>query len=195
LQLLRVPNPLYRDRGAPPATALGGGGLVSTAEDYARFAQLLLTRGEWGDKRIVSAEALLAQMTNQLPEPLLAKGFHAGHMDLRPGFGHGYNAAVFHDPALTEAPGRPPAQSCRPDDAPRGDGSRVSCGQPVTPEFLPGPDGSGSPHPFQHAHRNGERDLMQVQDGDKQIVEREEIDQWRTSFPRWQVANLDPVRS
>ncbi|GAA3529337.1 serine hydrolase domain-containing protein [Amycolatopsis ultiminotia] len=103
-RLLRVPNPLGRDRSAPPAAALGGAGLVSTAGDYARFAQLLLNRGDWHGRRIVSAGAVTAQMTNQLPESLLAKGFHAGHMDLRPGFGYGFNGAVFHDPTLAGAP-------------------------------------------------------------------------------------------
>ncbi len=93
-----------RDWSAPPAAAMGGMGLVSTIGDYARFAQLLLDRGEWHGRRIVSAESVTAQMSNQLPEPLLEHGFHVGHMDLRPGFGYGYNGAVFHDPALAGSP-------------------------------------------------------------------------------------------
>ncbi|UOZ07104.1 serine hydrolase [Amycolatopsis sp. WQ 127309] len=104
VRLLPIRNPLYRDSATPPAAAMGGMGLVSTIGDYAKFAQLLLNRGEWHGRRIVSEEALAAQMSNQLPESLLEKGFHAGHMDLRPGFGYGYDGAVFHDPALAGAP-------------------------------------------------------------------------------------------
>ncbi|NUS09659.1 MAG: beta-lactamase family protein [Nonomuraea sp.] len=80
LRLLPVPNPLARDWSAPPTAAMGGMGLVSTIGDYARFAQLLLNRGEWHGRRVVSAEAVTAQMSNQLPEPLLEQGFHVGHM-------------------------------------------------------------------------------------------------------------------
>ncbi|GAB3569045.1 serine hydrolase domain-containing protein [Amycolatopsis endophytica] len=103
-RLLPVPNPVFGDSSRPPEAAFGGMGLVSTVGDYARFAQLLLNRGDWHGRRIVSAEAVTAQMTNQLPEDLLARGFRAGHMYLRPGFGYGYNGAVFHDPALAGAP-------------------------------------------------------------------------------------------
>jgi CubicO group peptidase (beta-lactamase class C family) len=54
-RLLPMPNPLFREsRGVP----WGGMGLVSTVDDYARFAQLLLNRGEWAGKRIVSAAAV-----------------------------------------------------------------------------------------------------------------------------------------
>ncbi|KAA9149140.1 beta-lactamase family protein [Amycolatopsis acidicola] len=99
-RLLPIPNPLYRDHDATPPAAFGGMGLVSTAGDYARFAQMLLD----GGAGIVSTEALTAQLSNQLPEALLRRGFHVGHMDLRPGFGYGYNGAVFHDPVAAGAP-------------------------------------------------------------------------------------------
>jgi CubicO group peptidase (beta-lactamase class C family) len=83
---------------------MGGMGLVSTVGDYARFAQLLLNRGEWHGRRIVSAEAVDAQMTNHLPEAMLAKEFRTGHMHFRPGFGYGYSGAVFYDPRRAGAP-------------------------------------------------------------------------------------------
>ena len=44
--LVESPPILGRDYEAPPALANGGGGLVSTAADYARFAQMLLNGGE-----------------------------------------------------------------------------------------------------------------------------------------------------
>lgn len=51
----------------PVTHPLGGGGLVSTAEDYSKFAEMLLCGGLCGDRRIVS-EALIAEMaTVQVP--------------------------------------------------------------------------------------------------------------------------------
>jgi CubicO group peptidase (beta-lactamase class C family) len=99
-----VRNPLFRDHRTPPTAPLGGGGLYGTADDYARFAQLLLNRGTWDGTRIVSEEALAAQMTNQLPETMLDPGFGAGAMRFRPGFGYGYNGAVVYDPEAAALP-------------------------------------------------------------------------------------------
>jgi CubicO group peptidase (beta-lactamase class C family) len=104
IRQLPIRNPLFRESSGEPSAAWGGMGLVSTIGDYARFAQLLLDGGECGGRRIVSAEALHAQMSNQLPEALLRRGFQVGHMRLRPGFGYGYDGAVFHDPALAGSP-------------------------------------------------------------------------------------------
>jgi len=92
------------DHLSAPAVPSGGGGLVSTLDDYARVAQMLLNRGALGGVRIVS-EAAVAEMTaNHLPEWMLAKGFGVGFMQIRPGFGYGYNGAVFTDPAAAGLP-------------------------------------------------------------------------------------------
>ena len=56
-------NPVRPDPEAEPKLAMGGGGLFSTALDYARYAQMLLNGGEFGGKRIVSAEGVCEQMT------------------------------------------------------------------------------------------------------------------------------------
>lgn len=103
-RLLKVRNPLYKDRTTQPPFALAGMGLVSTTTDYVRFAQLLLNRGTYAGRRIVSQESVAAMMTNQLPESLLARGFSAGHMRIGPGFGYGWNGAVVHDPQRTDRP-------------------------------------------------------------------------------------------
>ena len=97
-------NPLMPDQESPPGLASGGGGLVSTAGDYARFAQMLLNGGEFGGKRIVSAEALKLQMSNHLSEAIINGGFGVGRMQIRPGFGYGYDGAVFTDPAKAGIP-------------------------------------------------------------------------------------------
>lgn len=97
-------NPLRPDPEAEPKLAMGGGGLFSTALDYARYAQMLLGGGECEGQRIVSAEGIREQMTNRLPDALLETRFIAGHQKFRPGFGYGYNGVVFTDPALAGVP-------------------------------------------------------------------------------------------
>ena len=103
-KLLVSPSLLGGDHESPPAMANGGGGLVSTVTDYARFAQMLLNGGEFGGRRIVSAEALKLMMSNHLPEEMIAARWGVGAQQLRPGFGYGFNGAVFIDPALAGVP-------------------------------------------------------------------------------------------
>jgi CubicO group peptidase (beta-lactamase class C family) len=90
--------PLGVNHTAPPAMASGGGGLVSTAHDYARFAQMLLDRGEFGGVRVLRPESVERMTRNQLPPRLMAGPFGIGAQQIRPGFGHGYNCAVHYDP-------------------------------------------------------------------------------------------------
>jgi CubicO group peptidase (beta-lactamase class C family) len=103
-RLRAIRNPLYKDVEKPPRLPLGGAGLVSTIGDYARFAQLLLNRGDWEGARIVSEEAVTLQTSNHLDESLLDPPFTAGHMRFRPGYGYGWNGAVFYDPELADLP-------------------------------------------------------------------------------------------
>jgi CubicO group peptidase (beta-lactamase class C family) len=102
--LAKVDNPLGDDYAEPPALAFGGAGLVSTAADYARYAQMLLNAGELDGTRIASEKAIREQMTNRLSDELLATRFVAGHQKFRPGFGYGYNGVVFTDPSLAGVP-------------------------------------------------------------------------------------------
>ncbi len=102
--LVELANPLHADHVAPPSLALGGGGLNSTAPDYARFAQMLLNGGALDGVRIISREAVAEQMTNLLPEAMIDPGFVAGHQKFRPGFGYGYNGVVVYDPARAGLP-------------------------------------------------------------------------------------------
>jgi CubicO group peptidase (beta-lactamase class C family) len=102
--LVQTDNPLMRDQETPPALASGGGGLVSTAADYARFAQMLLNRGELNGARILSAEAVKLMTENHLPAWMLEAGFGVGHQKIRPGFGYGFDGAVFTDPAKAGIP-------------------------------------------------------------------------------------------
>jgi CubicO group peptidase (beta-lactamase class C family) len=95
---------LVRDPRHTPKLASGGGGLVSTIDDYARFAQMLLNKGELGGARIVSAGAVEMMTANHLSDDLLNGGFVAGVHRMRPGYGYGFNGAVFHDPAEARSP-------------------------------------------------------------------------------------------
>ncbi|MFI5318819.1 MAG: serine hydrolase domain-containing protein [Myxococcota bacterium] len=49
-----------------PALPSGGGGLVSTADDYARFALMLAGHGKLGDARILSRKTVELMATNHL---------------------------------------------------------------------------------------------------------------------------------
>jgi CubicO group peptidase (beta-lactamase class C family) len=55
------------DRTKKPALFSGGGGMVSTATDYMRFAQMLLNGGELDGVRILKPETVKLMHTNQLP--------------------------------------------------------------------------------------------------------------------------------
>lgn len=102
--LVPLANPLMPDYDAPPALASGGGGLISTASDYARFAQMLLNGGTFAGRRIVSQAGVRAMMTNQISDALMAGGYGVGLQQIRPGFGFGYNGVVFTDPKAAGIP-------------------------------------------------------------------------------------------
>jgi CubicO group peptidase (beta-lactamase class C family) len=102
--LVATDNPLMPDRDTPPPLASGGGGLVSTIADYARFAQMLLNGGELAGVRILSPEAVTLMTANHLPDWMLTAGFGVGHQTIRPGFGYGFDGAVFTDPAAAGIP-------------------------------------------------------------------------------------------
>jgi len=50
----------------PPQLVLGGAGLVSTLDDYARFCQMLLSGGRWGERRVLRGETVAHMTANQL---------------------------------------------------------------------------------------------------------------------------------
>ena len=52
---------------SPTTLFSGGGGLVSTMDNYKRFCMMLLNDGELEGKRILSNKAVKLMMTNQLP--------------------------------------------------------------------------------------------------------------------------------
>ena len=89
---------IVRGPEAIPPLPGGGGGLYSTAADYARFAQMLLNRGELDGVRILSPDAVAEMSAQRLSPDVLAGGYGIGLQQIRPGYGQAYNGAVFHDP-------------------------------------------------------------------------------------------------
>lgn len=77
------------DRKRPP---LAGAGLFSTAEDVARFYQMMLNRGTLNGRRILHAETVDAMTINQ-----------TGKLAARPGMPWGLGFAVIDDPAQVPA--------------------------------------------------------------------------------------------
>lgn len=68
----------------------GGGALVSTAADYARFCQMLLNGGELGGVRLVSRKTIEEMTRNQLPQGVKINPLPAPIVDVRPEVGNGF---------------------------------------------------------------------------------------------------------
>jgi CubicO group peptidase (beta-lactamase class C family) len=103
-------TPVEASGGAPsdytmqPGMPSGGGGLVSTIEDYYRFAQMLGNGGELDGTRILAPATVKLMTSNHLPANLLTGEFGIGQHVMRPGFGYGYNCAVIFDPPEASMP-------------------------------------------------------------------------------------------
>jgi CubicO group peptidase (beta-lactamase class C family) len=98
------PSGRAMDYVAEPTMPSGGGGMVSTAEDYYRFARMMLNGGELDGKRILSPATVKLMTNNHVPAELLTGQFGIGQMVMRPGFGYGYNCAVVFDPPEANLP-------------------------------------------------------------------------------------------
>jgi CubicO group peptidase (beta-lactamase class C family) len=93
----------------PPVFLSGGGGLVSSAADYARFARFLLQEGEFDGVRLLGPRTVRFMATNHLPggadleafgRPLFSETTFDGV-----GFGLGFSVVV--DPVAGKVPGSP----------------------------------------------------------------------------------------
>jgi CubicO group peptidase (beta-lactamase class C family) len=93
-----VPVPNDPNVTKVPGLASGGGGLYSTARDYARFAQMLANDGTLNGVRILAPSTVALMRANHLPDALMNDRFGIGFQRMRPGFGFGYDVAVFEDP-------------------------------------------------------------------------------------------------
>jgi len=90
------------DRRAHPEWESGGGGLVSTITDYARFAQMLLDGGRLDGKQYLSPTAFKQMTTDHIgPGSGVARDYFYFPGD---GFGFGYGLAVRTDPGNAKPP-------------------------------------------------------------------------------------------
>jgi CubicO group peptidase (beta-lactamase class C family) len=92
-----VANPAG-DYAAQPTMASGGGGMVSTAEDYYRFAQMLANGGTLNGERVLAPSTVKLMTSPHVPASLLTGEFGIGLSVIRPGFAWGYDCAVIFDP-------------------------------------------------------------------------------------------------
>ena len=77
-----------------PALVLGGAGLVSTAEDYGRFAQMLLNGGELYGVRILKSSTVDMMWRNQLTGDLLPIDLNGWMSDNHTGWGLGFTVST-----------------------------------------------------------------------------------------------------
>jgi CubicO group peptidase (beta-lactamase class C family) len=73
----------------PPVFPSGGGGLVSTVDDFRAFGEMMLNKGKYGSERLLSRLSVEAMTTDQLtPAQKAVSGFFPGYFDDR-GWGFG----------------------------------------------------------------------------------------------------------
>jgi len=87
----------------PPAFLSGGGGMVSTARDYLRFARMLLNQGSLAGVRILARKTLAFMTSDHLggiPGASAGKDYLPG-----PGYGFGLGFAVRTDAGRALTPG------------------------------------------------------------------------------------------
>lgn len=106
-----VDDPASSTYLAPPKIEMGGAGLVSTAADYIRFAQMLANSGELDGVRMLGPKTVDLMMSNHLgpgfpPDPLTSLfGMMSPGSSRVFGVGFGLTGSVTIDPALTGLPG------------------------------------------------------------------------------------------
>jgi CubicO group peptidase (beta-lactamase class C family) len=67
----------------------GGAGLVSTAADYSRFAQMLLNKGELDGHRILSRKTIELMTSNSIGDIMVSDGFRRNGLGDKFGYGFG----------------------------------------------------------------------------------------------------------
>jgi len=97
LKLFGVNMPTYLE---PPALESGGGGLVGTITDYARFAQMIANKGELDGVRLLSPASVEMMGTNMLPKEVLARNDGLPGQRFDDAIGFGLDFQVVTDPRV-----------------------------------------------------------------------------------------------
>ena len=91
-----------RERLDHPEWESGGGGLLTSINDYARFAQMLLNGGELDGKRYLSHASFKNMTTDHIgPGSGVGRDYYYFPGD---GFGYGFGIAVRTDPGIAKPP-------------------------------------------------------------------------------------------
>ncbi len=89
----------------PPAFPSGGGGLVSTIDDYLAFSVMMLNKGKHGKTRVLSRPSVETMITDHLtPGQKLVSGLVPGYFDSH-GWGFGVSIMTRRDD-VSSVPGR-----------------------------------------------------------------------------------------
>ena len=107
--LVPVPFPGVMFRKETVSFESGGGGLVSTMDDYGRFSQMLVNQGELEGVRILKPETLELMRTNVLRDDQFLSSMGINQGDIYPGLGMGLTIGTFEDPSAV--PSQIPAGS------------------------------------------------------------------------------------
>jgi CubicO group peptidase (beta-lactamase class C family) len=98
-------EPATSQWGSPPAFPMGGGGMVSTADDCLAFAQMLLKLGLHGGNRLISKPSVLTMTSDQLTQPQRDGGGLIDGFWETNGFGYGVSMVTKRD-AIWATPGQ-----------------------------------------------------------------------------------------
>ena len=97
--MVPVPFPGVMFRKETISFESGGGGLVSTMDDYGRFSQMLVNRGSLDGVQIIKPETLDLMTTDVLPEGAMLSQAGINLGEVYPGFGMGLTVGtVLEDP-------------------------------------------------------------------------------------------------
>ncbi len=91
--------PGIQDFTKPPPMESGGGGSVSTVDDYALFCQMLLNKGELNGVRILKPETVAMMETNQVEPGVETPNPQGGWSAGNGAVGFGVDVAITLDPA------------------------------------------------------------------------------------------------
>jgi CubicO group peptidase (beta-lactamase class C family) len=108
-ELNEAQTPRYPSYSDPTRQESGGGGLVSTINDYGRFCQMILNKGQAGRVRLLKPESIALMGVDAIPARVIADNTLIGAMGTSPfrfgnGVGFGLDFMVVKDPKLANLP-------------------------------------------------------------------------------------------
>lgn len=95
----------FKRHDAPPAYCGGGGGLISTADDYLKFARMMLGRGEADGVRLLKSETIALMVENRLTDAQREIGFMGLPFWIGQGFGLGVSTTLDQEKQAWMGPG------------------------------------------------------------------------------------------